>query len=338
MKYRFPVFVFILVVLLQTGAYEGDGVVADMSAASQAFLNTLSSSQRTNATFVLGDPERLNWHYIPRNRKGVPLRELSMAQRKLAHAFLASGLSSQGYTKATQIMFLEEVLYRLEENSLRRDPDGYFFSVFGNPSLSGDWGWRVEGHHLSVNFTLSDGKVVSSTPSFFGSNPAIVNTGGPRGLDVLAAEQHLGRQLLHTFDATERQKVVIDAEAPSDMITKAERRAEMGAPEGVAMKDMTREQSELLMRLLGVYANRLRGEMAEAELTKARQAGPDQIYFAWAGGSEEGQPHYYRIQGPTFVVEYDNVQNNANHIHSVWRNFKNDFGIDLLQEHYQSKH
>ena len=338
MKYRFLVFLFVLLIASQLGAGVRPTVVSDMAESAAALLDAMPGQQRKSATFGLQDEERFNWHFIPKNRKGVPLRDLSGAQRKLAHSFLATGLSSQGHMKAARIMFLEEVLYRNEENSLRRDPDGYYYSVFGEPSEQGAWGWRLEGHHLSLNFTIQDGKVVSSTPSFWGSNPAIVRENGPRGLEALAPEQALGRQLLHSFKGAARNKVVIDANAPEDIITKASRRAQMGAPVGVAMKDMTKEQAGMLMELLEVYAHRLRRELAEKEMETARRAGADKLYFAWAGGSEAGQPHYYRIQGPSFVVEYDNVQNNANHIHSVWRNFDNDFGLDLLSEHHKRSH
>ncbi|MDA2928925.1 DUF3500 domain-containing protein [Acidobacteria bacterium AH-259-O06] len=338
MKYRFFVFVFLFVIVAGMGAHLERSIVADMAVSGSAFLASLPAHQHQSATFSLGDEERFNWHYIPRSRKGIPLKDLTPAQRKLAHAFLASGLSPGGYIKATQIMFLEELLYQVEGNRARRDPDAYFFSVFGQPSETGTWGWRVEGHHLSLNFTTHDGKLISATPSFWGANPAVAKGGPQAGLRVLATEELLARRLLHSFQADKRKKVMIDVEAPRDIITRASRKAEIGSPLGVAMKEMTKEQAQLLMGLLEVYAQRLRRQLADVELKKLHGAGLDKIHFAWAGGSEAGQPHYYRIQGPTFVVEYDNIQDNANHIHSVWRNFENDFGVDLLKEHYKTSH
>ena len=319
-------------------AYQQGNEVREMAEGAQHFLASLSPDQRTEATFSFGDEERFNWHYIPRPRKGVDFGHLDAAQRKMAHAFLATGLSRIGYLKASNVMYLEQILHDLENGSPTRDPDAYFFCLFGEPSPTGDWGWRLEGHHLSLNFTIEKGKVVSSTPSFFGANPAEVRQGPQIGLRALYEEEELGRRLLKSFAGPQREKVLIDAEAPADILTRALPKVERGAPEGVTMSEMTKEQTKLLMALLEEYAHRLRAELAEAELQRLRKAGLEKIHFAWAGGSEQGQPHYYRIQGPTFVVEYDNIQNKANHIHTVWRNFENDFGRDLLREHHAQSH
>ena len=309
-----------------------------MAEGAQHFLAALDSEERAAATFSLGHEERLNWHYIPRERKGVAFKHMDPAQRKLAHAFLATGLSRGGYRKASNIMYLEQILYEQEGGRPTRDSDAYFFSVFGEPSSTGDWGWRMEGHHLSLNFTIQRGRVISSTPLFLGANPAQVRKGAHAGLRTLAAEEELARRLLKSFTGPQKGKVVIDVHAPEDITTRASRRAEMGTPTGVAVAEMTKEQVGLLMKLLEEYAHALRSDLAEAELEKLRRAGLEKIHFAWAGGSEPGQPHYYRIQGPTFVIEYDNIQNNANHIHTVWRNFENDFGRDRLREHYALHH
>lgn len=330
-----------LVALAVAGAWahSGSRVVREMVDGARYLLAALSTEQQATATFSFTDEERLNWHFIPRERKGLAFKAMTPAQRKLAHAFITSGLSREGTARATNIMFLEQILYERENQSPRRDPDGYFFSIFGEPSGSSVWGWRLEGHHLSLNFTLQDGKVISTTPAFFGANPAQIKEGTHRGLHVLAAEEFLGRRLLGLFTGGARGKVIIDVEAPADVLTAASRKAEMGPPEGVAVAEMNREQSELLWELIELYAHRLHPELAETELGKIRRGGIDLLHFAWAGGSEPGQPHYYRIQGPGFVIEYDNTQNNANHVHTVWRDFDGDFGRDLLQEHYaQSPH
>jgi hypothetical protein len=192
----------------------------------------------------------------------------------------------------------------------------------------------MEGHHLSLNFTLRNNHVVSTTPFFFGANPATVREGQQKGTRVLAAEEEMGRALLKTFTGTSRQKVLINVSAPADIVTGASRKAEPGAPVGVPLREMMQEQKKMLTDLIEVYAHRLRKELADEELSKLRAVGLDNVYFAWAGGSEPGQPHYYRIQGPTFVVEYDNTQDNANHIHTVWRDFDHDFGLDPLRAHY----
>jgi hypothetical protein len=333
-----PFLIYVLALGSIAVSHRGRSEVLEMAEGAKHFLASLTSEQQAQARFSLRDKERLNWHYIPRQRKGVAFGHLDPAQRKVAHALLATGLSRNGYQKASRIMYLEQILYNLENGRPTRDPDAYFFSIFGEPSSTGDWGWRVEGHHLSLNFTIQKGEVISSTPSFFGANPAEVREGPQTGLRSLAAEEDLGRRLFQLFSDAQREKVLIDAEAPAEIITGADRKAEMGAPVGVAMTEMTREQSKLLMALLEEYAHRLRPERAEGELRGLRKVGVEKIHFAWAGESEPGQPHYYRIQGPTFIIEYDNIQNNANHIHTVWRDFDGDFGLDLLGEHHARSH
>ena len=338
MKNRLFLLVGLFLILTVTAASRESEVVRHMYQSAVAFLASLDSDQHRHATFSLDAEERFNWHYRPVPRKGVSLKDLTPAQLKLAHAFLVSGLSPLGYSKATQIMFLEQVLHEMEDGRLRRDPDAYFFSIFGQPSTTGSWGWRVEGHHLSLNFTAHEGKMISATPSFWGANPAEVRQGTNKGLRVLAAEEEIGRRLLHSFEGLQRERVVINAEAPADIITVNSREVQIGSPVGVGVAEMRKDQVELLMALLDVHAHRWRDELASAALEKLRRAGLEKIHFAWAGGSEPGQPHYYRIQGPTFVIEYDNTQNNANHVHAVWRDLKSDFGLDLLAEHYKKSH
>ncbi len=305
---------------------------AQMIAAARRFLEALSADQRVVATIPFDDEERQNWHYVPRPRKGVPLKQLTPGQRELGNALLRTGLSDEGFEKAKNIRLLEQVLFDESRNPIR-DQEAYFFSFFGQPAAK-DWGWHVEGHHLSLNFTVHNGQVVSSTPFFFGANPAEIR-GGPRaGLRVLAAEEEMGRALLRSLQPAQREKALISVQAPADIVTGSSRKARLGALVGVALGEMSPEQARLLMDMITMYANRLRPELAEMELAKLRQAGLEKIHFAWAGGSVPGQPHYYRIQGPTFVIEYDNTQDNANHIHTVWRDFDNDFGLDLLRAHY----
>jgi len=305
---------------------------AKMIAAAHRFLDGLRADQRLLATIPFHDEERQNWHYVPRPRKGVPLRQLTREQRELGDTLLRTGLSEEGFEKTKNIRLLDQVLFDESRNPIR-DQEAYFFSIFGEPTAK-DWGWRVEGHHLSLNFTVHDGQVASSTPFFFGANPAEIRRGPRAGLRVLAAEEEMGRGLLRSLQGAQREKALISVEAPADIVTGSSRKARLGAPSGIALAEMSPEQARLLMDMIAMYANRLRPELAEMELAKLRQAGLGKIHFAWAGGSAPGQPHYYRIQGPTFVVEYDNTQNNANHIHTVWRDFDNDFGLDPLRAHY----
>ncbi len=308
-----------------------------MAEGAKQFLAALTPEQRAKASFVFEDEERFNWHFIPRARKGVPIKELNAEQRKLAHNFLKTGLSQRGYLKVTEIMALEEVLRELEGGrGPVRDPDLYYFSVFGTPSAKGRWGWRVEGHHLSLNFTVVNGTLVSNSPSFMGANPAEVRQGPRQGLRILGAEEDKARALLLSLDEKQRLQAIFDATAPRDIITGNSKQVDPLSPAGIPASQLNKQQRELLKALLDEYLSRMPEDLAAERSEKLRRAGFEKIHFAWAGSSERNQPHYYRVQGPTFLIEYDNTQNNANHIHSVWRDFKGDFGRDLLREHYQT--
>jgi hypothetical protein len=261
---------------------------------------------------------------------------LSPAQLPLAYGLLASGLSHRGFTKAATIISLEQVLREIEQGKgPARDPELYYVTVFGEPGPERRWGWRFEGHHLSLNFTMDRGKVIAVTPSFLGANPAVVPSGPRQGLRTLGMEEDLGRQLARSLTADQRKEAVISATAPSDIITGADRQARRLTPSGVMASRLTAAQTELLSRLIEEYVRRYRPDVADRDLEKIREAGLDEVSFAWAGPVEPGKGHYYRVQGPTFLLEYDNTQDNANHIHTVWRDFENDFGRDLLREHYE---
>jgi hypothetical protein len=282
------------------------------------------------------DDERLNWHFIPKDRKGLAFKDMTADQRQLALGLLKSGMSDRGFGTATNIINLELILQDLEGTGRRfpRDPGLYYVSVFGKPDKKGAWGWRVEGHHLSVNFTVIGGEV-ASTPSFFGSNPAEVRKGSSKGLRVLAQEEDIARELLRSLSDEQRKEAVFDQTAPKDILTEAKKKVTPLDKAGIASAKLKKDQQELLMKLVKVYVQRVRPDVAEVDLAKIEKAGVDNIYFAWAGSVEPGQGHYYRVQGPTFLLEYDNTQNDANHIHAVWRDFNGDFGEDLLQKHYR---
>lgn len=313
---------------------------ADMADAATRFLSSLSDDQRARTTFAWEDDERLNWHFIPKERKGIQLRELGVAQQHLAHGLLGSALSQRGYLKATTIMSLEQILQEMEGPNRRfpRDPGMYHVSVFGKPGPTGTWGWRFEGHHLSFNFTIVDGKVAAGTPTFMGTNPAEVRQGSRAGLRTLAAEEDLGRELVTGLPEKLRAKAIIDSKAPDDILTVADRKAKLEDTRGITFGEMPKPQRELAIRLVQEYVGRLRGELAEADFARIRKAGLDKIRFAWAGSLKKGDRHYYRILGPTFLLEYDNTQNDANHVHAVWRDFTNDFGLDVLADHLKSSH
>jgi hypothetical protein len=310
-----------------------------MLAAVRAFINSLSADQRSKATFAFDNDQRLDWHFIPRARKGIPFKDLDPAQRLLGSALLGGGLGQRGLIRAATIMSLDAVLREVEQGSGPvRDPDLYFLSIFGDAGSGKPWAWRLEGHHVALNFTLVEGKTISSTPAFLGANPAEVLQGPRKGLRALAAEEDLGRLLIKSLDDKQRSQAVVSQSAPSDILSTNLRKAEPLKPAGLQTARLGQKQQEIVMTLLSEYAARHAPDIAAARLDKVRAAGLGSIYFAWAGGFEKGQPHYYRIQGPSFLVEYDNVQNNANHIHTVWRDFDSDFGADLLAQHYKQAH
>ena len=322
----------------RSGATSADPLAAagaDMAQAATNLLASLAPEQQSKLSFEFKDEERYNWHFIPRPRKGLPLKEMTHAQRPLAHALLSSGLGQRGYVEAVTIISLEQILKDMEQGKgPARDPENYFFSVFGKPGPQGTWGWRVEGHHLSLNFTVAGGRAIAGGPAFFGTNPGEVREGPRKGLRVLGEEEELGRALVKSLDDNERKTAILPGDAPKEIVTGNARKAMLDDPKGITVAQMTPPQRQVVMSLLDLYARRLRTEMAESDLRKIMDGGIEKVRFAWAGGLERGEPHYYRLQGPTFLVEYDNTQNNANHVHSVWRDLQNDFGEDALKNHY----
>ena len=321
---------------------------ARMAAAATEFLKSLTPEQRQQAMFTFDGAERTHWNFIPTElfaRNGLTLKQMNPAQQQLAHELLKVGLSQRGYMTATQIMELEGVLAVFEAarraaatqppqgNQFVRDPERYFFSIFGTPSTRTTWGWRVEGHHMSLHFTVVNGTLVAGAPTFFGSNPAEVRDGPKKGTRVLALEEDAARALLESLDATQRGSAIIDSTAPNDIVTVANVKIDPLSPVGIPASALSAGQRRLLKQLVDVYAGHMADDIAADRLARIEKAGWDHVAFAWAGGLERGQKHYYRVQGPTFLIEYDNTQNDANHIHSVWRDFKDDFGADLLREH-----
>lgn len=315
-----------------------------MSNACVVFLETLRPHLLEKIEIAFKDSERLRWHYVPLemwDRKGVSIKELNEKERKAAFNLLSSGLSKKGYQKATAIIDLETTLGGLERATgatrLVRDPERYFFSVFGDPTDKKPWGWRVEGHHVSLHFTVVNQVLTSPYPSFFGSNPAEVRQGPKKGLRILSEEEDLARKLLSNLNADQKRKAIINSTAPADILTRDVPKVEFEIVEGLAAESMTAGQRETLMNLIHEYVDRMPEEVARAEVRKLRDTDLNDIHFAWAGAEAPGKPHYYRLHGPFLFVEYDNTQNNANHIHSVWRHLNDDFGIDLLRYHYQHK-
>jgi hypothetical protein len=308
-----------------------------MTDAAKQFLSTLQPEQRSKATFAFSDEQRFDWHYIPRERKGVPLKEMTAAQRESAEKLLAAALSARGLKKVHHVIRdLEVVLKELESGRSGpiRDPELYYFTVFGTPGDASGWGWRVEGHHVSLNFALLKGELVAWTPEFLGSNPAEVRQGPHQGLRVLGVEEDLGFQLVQSLTDEQRKVAILQTEAPREIVTTNSRRVKPLSPDGVPASQMTAAQKQMLRNLVTEYASRMAEDLSAERMKRLDSAGFDKIHFAWAGGQTRKDPHYYRVQGPTFLIELDNVQNEANHIHAVWRDFNGDFGEDLLQRHY----
>ena len=324
---------------LLTAAYQRIDTPALMSDAAKAYLGSLSPELRAKTMIPFSEDERLNWHFIPLdNRKGVALREMTSAQKHLAEALLSSGLSNQGIIKAHTIMSLDQILKDAEQGKAQeRDPEKYFVSVFGEPSEKGTWGFRFEGHHISLNFTIVNGRVASS-PNFFGSNPALVKSGPRAGTRALKGEEDAARELVKSLTAEQRAIAIFDKTAPRDIITGDARKAAInGQPVGIPFSKLTAAQKTALDALVEVYAGNFPPMIADMRMDQYRKAQAN-LYFAWAGGLEPGDQHYYRIQTPVFLIEYDKTQDQGNHIHSVWRDLNGDFGQDLLAQHYAADH
>jgi hypothetical protein len=306
-----------------------------MKSAAEDFLASLDDSQKTKAAFPFDADERENFRFTPQTRSGLALKEMAEPQRMAAMKLLEAALSDKGKLKAMQVLTLEGVLAALENRPEYRDAGKYHVSVFGKPGADSGWGWKFEGHHLSLNYTVAKDGAVVVTPSFIGANPAEVREGPHKGLRVLGAEEDLARTLVHVLLEGGKTAVVFSTKAPAEILTAENRKATALEPVGVAAGEMTASQKKALHDLISEYTGRHRKELAEADMKKLSAAGIDKIRFGWAGGTQPGEPWYYRIQGPTFLMEAANTQNNANHIHTTWRDFEGDFGRDVLAEHYK---
>jgi hypothetical protein len=267
----------------------------------------------------------------------LQVKAMTEPQRTLAHELLKTGLSARGYDTYTKIMQLENILREVEQGrGPIRDPEGYRFSIFGTPSAKGTWGWRVEFHHISLHFSVVNGTAISSTPSFAGANPAEVKDGPQKGQRTLGMLEDTARALVTSLDEDQRKTAIFNASALNDIVTGNALDIKPLSPEGLKVSAMTAPQRDQLMKVLDAYAGLMATDLAAERIAKIQKAGVENIAFAWAGSIERGQRHYYRVQGPTFLIEFDNSQNDGNHVHSIWRDFNGDFGRDLLREHLKS--
>lgn len=319
-----------------------------MLRAVHEFVASLGAEQREICLFPFDRALWESWHFIPmRNRTGLPFNRMTPEQTRLADVLISSGMSRSGYQKTKLTMSLEKVLFDSETAAGGtpftdiRNPDGYYFAIFGTPSDAGAWGWRVEGHHVSLHFGMRDGRIISSTPMFFGANPHEVLDGPRKGLRSLGREEDLGRALLESLDADQRTTAIVSEDAPLDTLTRnsSEVAWDSVPREGLPRAKMTNAQKGLLQALINEYVYNVPRDLAERRLQMIEDSGDD-VYFVWMGSTTRGpgNPNYYRVHGKTFLIEYDNTQNQANHSHTVWRDYENDFGRDALAAHYRVAH
>ncbi len=307
-------------------------------AKAATFINSLNEQQKNITLFSFNELNRYEWHYVPPTqipRRGIAIKDLGSNQKESVYLLLQAFLSKEGYDKTKSIMALENVLQGLEPNNKNRISENYFIAIYGMPDKDSIWGWKFSGHHLALNFTVIKDKIAFA-PFFFGANPATVKSGMQKGLRVLRVEEDLGFELLNSLTQSQKQKAIFRLEAFSEIVTTNSVSATPMNPTGIFAKDMALEQKTILNKLITAYLSSMPPTLAKRRMNKIRNENMDSLCFGWAGDTVPGKPHYYKVQGKTFLIEFDNTQNNANHIHTVWRDFKGDYGLDLLKEHFQN--
>ncbi len=344
-------------------AYQAARTEHLMADAANRLLESLNRMQRMGTVFPMDAPERTNWHYFPETgfadeygyvRNGVTFKQMDPKQRHLAYSLLSTGLGRAGFVKTMNVMALEEVVRAIEDDHTGyRDTERFHFTVFGTPAMTGDWGWRVEGHHVSLHYVIRNGELVAASPTFLGANPHEVPQGPHKGMRALEREEDLARALLKSLGPERQEVAIFDKQAPYDIVTMADKRAELeGGPQGLPASALTAEQYDSLLGLISEYASVMPPEIASRRMKAARDTPREELFFGWAGDVERppAKPieigskttenrhlagNYYRIQSPTFLIEYANTQNQSNHSHAVWREFKGDFGYDVLAAHFR---
>lgn len=311
---------------------------ADETDHANKFLNSLNQEQLSKTQFTFDNGSKYDWHYLPASmypRDGIALNQLNGEQKKMLFELLHSSLSETGYAKTQQIINLEDILAEIEGDKVMRDPEKYYTAFYGNPAKDSLWSWSFQGHHISLNFTVLNGET-SIAPRFFGANPAIVKEGSRKGERTLAKEDDLGLELINSCSQEQKQKAVFLHNAFNDIVTTNS--ADVGPLKtvGIKLNELNDSQQTILLHLIDEYLATMPDDLAAKRMEKLKKEETAEIRFGWAGATKPGEGHYYRIQGKTFLIEFDNTQNNANHIHSVWRDFDGDFGRDLIREHYQS--
>lgn len=305
-----------------------------------AFINSLTATQRQKAVFAFDEMNRYEWHYLPAataKRNGVGVYELDSLSKQYLYALMHSYLSDEGFTKTKNIMDFEYLLKELQPENKGRIPENYFVAIYGNPDKDQTWGWKFGGHHIALNFTIVDNKLAFS-PFFFGVFPAEVKEGARKGTRVLKQEEDLGFDLVKSLTLEQQSKAIFQLTAFNEIVTTNTTEVSPLEPVGIFAKDFTPTQKTILNKLIVAYLLAMPKEIAKIRMQKIVKEDINLISFGWAGAAEPGKPHYYRIQGKSFLIEFDNTQSNANHIHTVWRDFNGDYGRDLLKEHYQKFH
>ena len=309
----------------------------DRSISDQAglLIQSLSDEQQKEALYSFDDKNRTDWTFLPKmERRGLSLKKMNSNQKGLVNDFLKIHLSEMGYQKTKDVMALEQILREMDGTAIR-DPELYFISFYGDPAENKIWGWSFEGHHVSVNFTLINGEI-SSSPTFLGSNPGEVKQGSQKGLRVLKLEEDLGLELINSMSASQKEKAIISESTYGEVVTRFDTQVNHLGDDGLSVGEFTSDQKQTLQKLLDVYVTYLTPELSKKRAKQIESEGLDNLVFAWAGATKMGKAHYYRIQGKTFLIECDNSQNDANHVHAVWRDFDGDFGRDLIKEHYHN--
>jgi hypothetical protein len=301
------------------------------------FLESLNQDQLAVAQYELKDEKRFRWHYLPAvsfERPGISLTQLDDRQKDLVFEMLKKNLSKSGYDKTLRIIDLENVLAELESNTDRRDPEKYHIAIYGDPGED-TWGWAFQGHHVSLHFTIV-GDQVSFVPRFLGSNPAMIKSGPRKGERTLKREEDLGFELINDLSDTQKAKTIIGDYVFGDIASTNLPEVSPLDPYGIKMQELNENQKGILMSLIKEYLALMPDDQAAHRLDRLRKEDMSEIRFAYAGAFKLGANHYYRVQGKTFLIEFENSQNNANHIHSVWRDFDGDFGRDMIREHYRN--
>ena len=320
-----------------THYHEHISATAEMAEACRKWVDSLNPEQKAKATYHYLDGERQFWYYPPLNRHGLPLRDMTQEQRKLAFGIMESSLDSQAYEQAKAIIDHELILGPLEKErgieTFVRDPELYYWTVFGEPGGEDPWGWRAEGHHVSLHFSVWGDEVTAVTPFFFGANPAEVPHGPEQGKRILGDREDLAIELMATMTDEQRAKAIIHENAPWDILTYNTTKAPVHQGEGLSAAEMSGEQKEILLALITEYVNQVRTDVAHERLEAIKENGLDHFRLVWAGATDRSRDHYYRIHGGNFLIEFDNIQDGANHIHSVWRDVENDFANDVLRDH-----